>query len=156
MITLIKNIVIARKVCRKYGLKYSVFDHYDGGSYHYLDKCISVNPFSKNFMSILMHEVGHHVHDKRAYYLSFLSVDRPENDNGTMRNKEDKDWYKVLYAEAYASRFAAKTKKADREYLVQCFNTYTKQGFSWKRLGSTYHFSRYVDWVHKCTRMIQT
>ena len=47
-------------VCHKYKLKWNIFYPTDSGCYHWDIKTVSVNPFRNNFISVFMHEIGHH------------------------------------------------------------------------------------------------
>lgn len=141
-------------VCRKYGIKWNPFSKIDSGSYLW-SGWVQVNPFDPNFLTIFMHEVGHHVHGRRVDLESYY---KPSN--GELRftgcKLSGRSIYKTLDSEALASRFALKTRKADRKYLIKAFNTYTSAIFSLMPSACVVDkFSDIVDCVYKNSRRIE-
>lgn len=113
-------------VCRKYNLRWTPFKVFDRGHYNWATREVAVNPFSRNFLTIFMHEVGHHVHHKNVNYDKFL----PSTKDSVLIQSAGWDVFKNLEAEWCASRFAAKTGKANRASLTKYFNTYTGSIFN--------------------------
>lgn len=149
----IKNFILALYVCKKYRLQYKPFCSLHHGEYNYIHRFIKVNPFNPNFESVLFHEVGHHVHHKLVNYDMFFDLNPVAIKSVTYNN--NKDFHKLLEAESFASRFAMKTRRADKAMLVWAFNTYTRLPFALSHaLPSQPHFSRYIDAVAKYTRRI--
>lgn len=133
-------------VCRKYKLSYSPFKSFDKGSYNWAIHLIEVNPLSKNFMTIFLHEVGHHVHHERVNYYKFL----PYTKDSVLIVGEGWDVFKSLEAEWWASRFAAKTRKANRNHLTKCFHTYTGSIFRHSSKSAvSCQIAKVVDASHK-------
>lgn len=110
-------------VCRKYGIRWNPFVKLGDGYYLYKG-IVGVNPFDSNFMSVFLHEIGHHVHNKRVGLKKYLKAQNNELRFST-GNEAGRNVYKVLESEWKASRFAAKTGRADRKNLVSAFQTYT-------------------------------
>ena len=125
---LFKDWVYAIKVCLKYRLIWNPFVKFGDGSYCWIDNSIHVNPLTKNFITIFMHEVGHHVHHRRVDLPSWLKCggDELRFSGGDM---EGWSVYKNLKAEAIASRYAMKSGKADKAFLLKAFHTYTSAIF---------------------------
>lgn len=121
---LFKDWIYAIKVCLKYRLIWNPFVKLGDGSYCWIDKSVHVNPLSKDFITIFMHEVGHHIHHCRVDLPTWL---RYEGDELRFISGHMEGWsiYKNLRAEAIASRFAMKSKKVDQKYLIKAFHTYT-------------------------------
>jgi len=141
--------IYAYKVCSKYNLKLRYSFCKGFGQYIWDDKIVSVDFFSNNFMSIFLHEVGHHVQHQKVNYSVYLKA-RPGRPNisGTCV-------YKNLESEAFASRFAGKTGKCDRVFLLKCFNTYTasmlRKPYKLCEFGI---FERMIDTIEQCSRKI--
>jgi hypothetical protein len=149
----IKNFILAWVVCRKYGLIYKPFCSFDSAEYNYIFRYIMLNPFHPEFNSILFHEVGHHVHDKLVNYNTFFDL-TPDSMKVVTYN-EEQDFHKLIEAEAFASRFAMKTGKANKSFLIWAFNTYTRMPFRPDfELSTKSHFTSYVDCVSKYTLRI--
>lgn len=148
---LIKDWWYAIRVCLKYRIWWNPFCFDGNGHYHY-SGFVSVSPFSRNFISVFMHEVGHHVHDKKVRLFSYLVANKDElRFTGSCRSI-----YRVLESEALASRFAAKTGKASRKYLVTCFNTYSAAIFcNMSKPIVVNEFSQILDCVYKNSRRIE-
>lgn len=134
-------------VCCKYNLEWNFFVKLGYGHYNWTTKSVAVNPLSENFMSIFMHEVGHHVHHMRVDYDKFLpSTEYSELIEG------GKGWdvFKSLEAEWWASRYAAKTGKVSRDHLTKSFNTYTANIFSSShKEGVSCHIGSVIGASHK-------
>lgn len=133
-------------VCRKYGLKWSILHPLNYGSYYWDLKVISVNPFRNNFLSVFMHEVGHHVHHRKVDYDCFLKSNKDE------LQYTPKGWsvYRNLEAEWQASRFSVKSGKGDKKFLTSCFNTYTGEIFKqMPKIVFIGEFENIVDAAHK-------
>lgn len=143
--------IYALAVCHKYSLSWNPFCALGGGAYQWKG-CVCVNPFSNNFISIFMHEVGHHVHDKKVKYSSWVMANGDE-----LRYSENgHEMFKTLEAESLASRYAVLTGKCDKGYLERCFNTYT--GIVFKAMHKGFvreNFSQVVDASYKGFRRIR-
>lgn len=151
MIQRLKDWWYAYRVCRKYKLKFYPFVSRDDGWYSY-DKIIGVNPFAKDFISVFLHEVGHHVQDKRVGLEAYLKA----NEEELYYPKDKNSVYRTLEAEAYASRFAAKTGRANRKALLTWYNTYTACIFKGMHKSVVANeFSDLVDCVYKNSRRIE-
>lgn len=148
LIRVVKNIFLGKTVCKKYNLTFKISTKVDG-LYDHNEKTITINPFRKEFVSTFFHEIGHHVHHTLVDYNTFFNVD--ENCHIEL---DYRDFYKVLEAEAFASRFALKTKQANKSYLIECFNTYTKEPLKYLELYSSFRFPKYIDAIHKCSKRI--
>lgn len=141
----------AYKVLRKYKLKFYPYVSLDSGWYSY-DRVIGVNPFCKHFISVFLHEIGHHVHDKRVGLESYLKA----GEDDLRFPKDNTCIYKTLESEAFASRFAAKTGRASRKQLLVWYNTYTASIFKGMRKSVVVNeFSEIVDCVYKNSRRIE-
>ena len=117
----IEEWIYALKVCKKYGLKFKPSFEKGYGQYDFIEGSVSVDVLNKDFMTIFLHEVGHHVHDKSVDYKNFLYKQRL-----TVNFRHDgRDVISCMEAESFASRFARKTKKANVQFLLKAFNTYT-------------------------------
>lgn len=126
---LIKDWAYAANVCKKYNLTWNPYVKLGYGSYDWNTRTVYVNPFSVNFISIFMHEVGHHVHNVSVHLPMWLI---PENSHELRYSCGYLGGYsvlKVLDAEAKASRFAMKSGKGNKDFLVKAFHTYTSQIF---------------------------
>ena len=123
MFTRIKEWWYAILVCRKYGIMWNPFVRLGDGYYLYKG-IVGVNPFDSCFMSTFLHEIGHHVHNKRVGLKNYLKAQNNELRFST-GNEAGRNVYKVLESEWKASRFAVKTGRADRKKLVSAFQTYT-------------------------------
>lgn len=144
------NVLLALLVCHKYGLRYSPFCGVHIGEYDYVKKSVRTNPFSKDFKSIFFHEIGHHVHHKIVNYENFFKPSNILKKEITYKNRDD--FYKVLESESFASRFAMKTGRADKSYLLWAFNTYAQEPFDPRlELNTMPFFTKYVDCVSKNT-----
>lgn len=63
---------------------------------------------------------------------------------------EEQDFHKLIEAESFASRFAMKTGKANKSFLMWSFNTYARMPFRPDlELSTKSHFTSYVDCVAK-------
>jgi len=149
MIKRMKDWVYAVKVCRKYGIQWEWLTTSSGCYWFGCDK-IEVNPFVSEFLSTFMHEVGHHVdHKKKNYHTYFQTA-------GLRFTPNERCIYKSLDAEGSASRFAVKSKKANKEYLLKMFNTYSSEVF--RRMDKEIvvnEFSNIVDCVYRNIRRIE-
>lgn len=126
---ILKDWMYAIKVCKKYNLVWNPYVKLGYGAYDWDSRSVHVNPFSKNFISIMMHEVGHHVHNVRVHLPAWLI---PENSNELRYSGGDLGGYSIfknLNAEALASRFAMKSGRGNKEFLVKAFHTYTASIF---------------------------
>ena len=150
----IKEILYSRKVCKKYGLKLKLLPSLgEQAWYDYVQKSIAINPFSKNFISSFLHEIGHHVHDKRVGYVQYLFLNKTKS---PCHRTGARIVTKVLEAEAFASRFAIKTGKVDKQFLLKSFYTYTADHVSYASMlcGSNGLYETLIDTIYKCTRRI--
>lgn len=146
----IKNFILAVIICRKYKLTYKPLCTFNNSEYNYIYRHIKLNPFHPEFISILFHEVGHHVHDKMVNYNIFFNI-KPDSMKGVTYNDEQ-DYYKLMEAEAFASRFAMKTGRADKAFLVYAFNTYSQLPFKQDEgLSTRSYFMDYIDCISKNT-----
>jgi hypothetical protein len=144
----IKNFILAMVVCRKYGLTYKPFCLFVNSEYNDVLKHIKLNPFHPEFNSILFHEVGHHAHHKLVNYNTFFAL-KTNSDDVVIYN-EDLNYHQLIVAEAFASRFAMKTGKANPAFLVMAFNSHARIPFHPKNeLSSKSYFTSYVDCVAK-------
>jgi hypothetical protein len=142
----IKNFILAMVVCRKYGLAYKPFCLFINSEYDDVLKHIKVNPFHPEFNSILFHELGHHVHHKLVDYNNFFKL----TSNNVVVSEHDLDYHKLIVAESFASRFAMKTGKANKAFLMRAFNSYARIPFHLdSELSSKSWFMSYVDCVAK-------
>lgn len=116
---IVKDWIFALMVCRKYGLVWNPWCKLSYGSYNFYKGVINLNPFSKNFRDIFLHEIGHHVDDKRVNYREYFKY-------GTNITYIDNNRciFDVLDSEYNASKFAIRCG-GDRKYLLSQFNTYT-------------------------------
>ncbi len=75
-----------------------------------------------NFMSVFMHEIGHHVYWKRGY----KEIPLKTKDEFSLFYKE-KMFFKVLHEEAFATRFSRKSlgNKFELDVMMKYFHTYT-------------------------------
>jgi len=91
MLSRIKAWCYAIAVCKKYKLIWNPFVKLEGGYYSYKG-VIGVNPFDSYFMSTFLHEVGHHVHNKRVPLKNYLKAQDGElrflNGNEAWRAKK--------------------------------------------------------------------
>lgn len=150
---IVKDWWYALRVCMKYRVWWWPFVAEGDGWYKYLG-IVGVSPFTKNFMSIFLHEIGHHVHNKRVGLRDYQKA-TGDDLRFTSGHLEGRNIFRVLDAEATASRFAVKTGKADKQYLVQCFNTYTALIFKKMHVPVVQsQFSAIVDSTYKNTRRI--
>ena len=154
MLSRIKDWCYAFAVCKKYKLIWNPFVKLKDAYYSYTG-VIGVNPFDSYFMSNFLHEVGHHVHNKRVTLKNYLKAQ-----DGELRflngNEAGRNIFKVLEAEARASRFAAKTGRADKKHLVGCFQTYTASIFRCTiNPVVVTEFSKIVDVTYKGIRSIE-
>lgn len=143
------------KVCMKYKIWWNPFCKLDHGNYTW-NSCIAVNPFDANLMTIFMHEVGHHVHHKRVNMPVFLEPMENELRWGTNGSLSGRSVYKVLDSEGIASRFAVRSGKVDKVYLLKAFNTYSAMIF--RKMNNSVvvnEFSDIVDCVYKNIRRIE-
>lgn len=149
----IKNFILAIVVCRKYGLAYKPFCLFINSEYDDVLKHIKVNPFHTEFNSVLFHELGHHIHHKLVDYTTFFDVN-PESAEGVLYDNFF-DFHKILESEAFASRFALKTGRADKAILVKAFVTHAQYPFKVNRdLSTRPWFSRYIDCISRNTLRI--
>lgn len=125
---LLKDWLYAVKVCKKYNLIWNPYVKLGYGAYDWDNNSVHVNPFSKDFITIFMHEVGHHVHHCKVNLPVWLKYQGNEL-RFSGGNMEGWSIYKNLQSEAIASRFAMKSGKADKNYLVSAFHTYTASIF---------------------------
>jgi hypothetical protein len=159
----------AIKVCRKYGIKWNPFRKLDNASYYMefgLDKKvvkskIHMSPFYPNFLTVFMHEVGHCSLHRRG------ATDRLYSCAEVNRKYEHESlWHRgklllpLLVEESLASRFSRKAlkQKANVEYLVKAFQTYSSVGYS-EFLSTTPEdartITRLTDVVEKGIRRIE-
>lgn len=127
-VRVIKNYFLGLILCKRYKLKFVPWRLKLEKGTHFINKSIVINPFSLNFVSIIYHEIGHAVHHKIVNYNTFFNP----NENSwitTGRGVNQRDFIKILESEAFANRFALKTKKCNTTYLIKCFNTYTSVVF---------------------------
>lgn len=151
-IRLIKNIALVYFVCKKYKLKFIPIFHSDiDGVYRFSDRTIKAKIHHPEFVSIFLHELGHHIHHKIVNYDVFFKVN--END-WHIKLSCGKDHYKVIEAEAFASRFAMKTRKVNNSYLVTCFNTYVSMPFKKSYFHSSMKYMQYIDHVYTQSKKI--
>lgn len=144
----IKNFILVKAICRKYRLRYKPFCGLNFGEYNYIHNFIQINPFNPEFESVLFHEVGHHIHNKIVNYHTFFELN-PDSVKGVVYDV-DQDFHKLLVAEAFASRFALKTGRADKAVLARSFITYTQYPFSIDpELSTRPWFARYVDCISR-------
>lgn len=151
----IKELLYARKVCEKYGLKLKLIPSLgEQAWYDYVQKSVAINPFSRHFISSFLHEIGHHTHDKRVEYAQYLFIS--ESTKRPCHCTNDRIVTKVLEAEAFASRFAIKTGKVDKQFLLKSFYTYTADFVSYASVlcGSNGLYETLIDTIYKCTRGI--
>lgn len=68
---LINDWILAFRVCKKYGIKWSIFHNMKSAeasfSFNGQEKIVFINPFYKGFIDSFMHEVGHLVRWDRIY-----------------------------------------------------------------------------------------
>ncbi len=145
----IQNIIFSIIVCKKYNLKYHPFCPIGYGEYNFITHKVIVNPFDKDFLTIFLHEIGHHVHDKIVNYDRFLY----DVTSFKMVNCDNRCAFKILEAEAFATRFAIKTGIVEKRFLLSAFYTYTSCLFSID-LSKYNLFSEAVDLVHKLHQKI--
>lgn len=148
----IREWVIAYRVCKKYRLKFSPFISIGDGMYSWSDKKVYVNPFDPDFITTFLHEVGHHTHNSRVDYNTFMKAEKDE----LKYSSNDRSVYKTLDSEGIASRFAVKTGLADKELLLKCFTTYSAIVF--EAMDKPYvvaEQSKIVDCVYKNIRRIE-
>lgn len=100
---IIKDWWYAYKVCKKYGIKWKLCGD---GEYDWRDMSISVSPFRENFMSVFLHEIGHHVDHKIRNY------DRCFHSYGLVYSDNKRGIYCSMDAEGKASRFAVKDRQS--------------------------------------------
>lgn len=151
MIRIISNYLFARRVCKKYSLKFIIGFNKDQGEYSFLDRYIKSDISSKNFMSIFLHEVGHHVHDKRVNYAQFLYKPRDVPYTHNERNV-----FSSLEAECFASRFARKTGKSDVKFLLKGLYTYTGNYLKYSSLLCTNNiYEDLLDKVYKSIKGVE-
>lgn len=149
----IKNFILAVIICRKYKLAYKPFCTFNDSEYNYIFMHVKLNPFHPEFSSILFHEVGHHVHHKMVNYHTFFNK-MPNSIKGIPWN-DNQDYYKLIESESFASRFAMKTGRCDKYFLVNAFNTYAKLPFKQdKGLSGRSYFMDYIDCISKNTLRI--
>lgn len=144
---IIKDWWYAIKVCRKYGIRWIPRGD---GNYNWTYRTVSVNPFRKNFLDVFLHEIGHHVDHRIRNYDFFL------HPYGLRYRDTGRNIYRSMNAEGNASRFAAKTGKANKKFLVKMFNTYSAEVF--RRMDKfivVNEFSDIVDCVYRNTRRIE-
>lgn len=142
--------IYAYKVCKKYNLKLRHTFYKDFGYYTWGSQCIYLDWFSKHFMSIFLHEVGHHVEDRKVDYTVYFIARHNE------AQKNGMNVWKSLKSEAFASRFAAKTGKSDRKFLIECFNTYSADVLRKPYLLTRFDiFEKIVDTIEYCSRRIE-
>jgi hypothetical protein len=113
----IYNYILAKRVCKKYGINFVLLRNSSVGSNGYSmwwnDNSyaeIYVNLFYKDFEAIFWHELGHIIYHRSRY---------------------NKDHFNKWMQEAKAWRFANKVTKG--KYLdisLYCFRTYTQKSFS--------------------------
>lgn len=138
--------IYAIRVCFKYKLMWIPRGR---GSYDFLEKVVYVSPFIDNFISTFLHEVGHHVDNTNKNYMKWL-----RNYQKPYRKSNGFNIYRDLECEAFASRFALKTGRCNREFLLKAFNTYTANLF----LNAPYlegEFTKIVDCVYRNSRRIE-
>lgn len=150
LIRVVKNIFLGKAVCKKYNLNLKFSVKFDG-KYNYITQTVTLDPFRNEFVSSLFHEIGHHVHHKLVDYNTFFNAD--ENCHIQL---DYRDHYKVLEAESFASRFALKTKKANKSFLIKSFNTYTEEPFKYLDLYDSFRFPNYIDAVYKFSKRISS
>lgn len=126
---LIKDWFYAFKVCKKYNLIWNPYVKIGYGAYDWDSRSVEVNPFSKDFITIFMHEIGHHVHHRRVHLPLWLLPDREEELRFCSGPLNSYSIYRNLEAEALASRFARKSGKVNKNYLLRAFHTYTASIF---------------------------
>lgn len=148
LIRVVKNIFLGKAVCKKHNLNFKISTNVDG-QYNHITQTVTIDPFRDEFVSTLFHEIGHHVHHKLVDYNTFFNVD--ENCHIQL---DYLDHYKVLEAESFASRFALKTKRANKAFLIKSFNTYTKEPLKYLDLYDSLRFPNYIDAIHKCSKRI--
>tara|TARA_R110000744_G_C19371770_1_gene563143 strand:+ start:17866 stop:18309 length:444 start_codon:yes stop_codon:yes gene_type:complete len=144
---ILKDWWYAYKVLKKYNLSYSVWG---SGSYDFKSKRVSVSPFRNNFLRVVMHEVGHHVHHQRVNYKVYLYNPYADVFFGK------KDYYRCLEAEAFASRFAMKVLKGDTSFYMKAFSTYTSALI--EAIGNNNFksdFMESVDVISRCSYRIE-
>lgn len=144
--------IYAYKVCRKYNLKLIPSLSKDFGEYDFIKRKIAVDFFSNKFLTILMHEVGHHVHDRRVRYANFLYTQRLKEEF----SHHGRDVISVLEAEAFASRFSRKTGHGDKLFLCKAFTTYSSAYLKPNAVLCRYTlYESVLDKVVECIRKIE-
>ncbi|BDR25659.1 hypothetical protein RVBP16_0990 [Pseudomonas phage sp. 30-2] len=154
----IYNFILARRICKRYRIKFNPFVKLDTGSLQIdnADKItVSVNVFNSNFIPIFWHEIGHYIHHTLVNYKIYLDYYTPIcPTHGYLLYNKTQDFYKCLYSEMFASRFALKVCGAKhKKYLIKCFHTYTSAAFK-TNIASQYKFTRFVDFVEKLSRKL--
>lgn len=143
--------IYAYKVCKKYNLKLYPSLTKDFGEYDFIERRITVDFFSKKFLTILMHEVGHHVHDRRVKYVNFLYTQRLKEEF----SHDGRDVISVLESEAFASRFSRKTGHGDKVLLSKAFITYCSAYLKPNAMLCRYGlYESVLDKVVECIRKI--
>lgn len=152
---ILKDWIYAVKVCKKYNLVWNPYVKLGYGAYDWNSRSVHVNPFSTNFISIMLHEVGHHVHDVRVHLPTWLL---PESNSELRYSGGDLGGYSIfknLNAEALASRFAIKSGKGNKKFLVKAFHTYTASIFKHTNKPSVVNeISSIIDQCYKNERLI--
>ena len=144
--------IYAYKVCNKYGLKLIPSWCRGYGEYDFFKQSVEVDFFSSHFLSIFLHEIGHHVHDRRVGYKTFLYKPRLEQ----TFTQHGRDVISIMEAEAFASRFSRKTGHGNKEFLSKAFTTYCGPYLSYNaRLCRWGIFEPVLDKVVECIRKIE-
>lgn len=141
----IKNYFIGKKLCKKYGIEFSPWLEKHAHIEHWVTlfgftgATIKINLFDRNFKASLLHEIGHYVDMYRigGNYGGFKCAGRDKYLSKNIDCLGLPDWslnnfpyFKLLHAEANASRFANRVGKGgDEVFLLRCFRTYTSEGF---------------------------
>lgn len=153
---MIKRILALRYVCKKYDLKccwwtllgdrgfIGFVEENKSGRYEF----IGVSLFSKHFWSILFHEVGHLVAKRSLNYQQ-----KHCNALGVDYKFGTQELITLLAEEATASKFSNRmTKRADNQYLKQCWYTYTANAAKRKPY---WYLEAYVSTVHKYNKYFE-
>lgn len=122
----IKEWVQAYRICKKYKLSWEFLTFGERAWYRHSKRVIGVCPFHKHFMSVFLHEIGHHLAKKNNFAHTLHSeLTVPEDLRGI--TGDGIMYAGVLREEVFASRFSNKVLKsyANKNYLLKCFQTYT-------------------------------
>lgn len=161
--------IYAYNVCKKYNIKWNPFRDLSNASYEVrwddsgiTKRTIHMSPFYPNFKETFLHEVGHITLYKRGR----LSKIYNEAEFQRKYFEAESIWLggklllPTLKEESLASRFARKAMrgKADVDYLLKAFKTYTAFGYE-QIMKCTPEdartITRLTDTVAKCIRRIE-